>query len=133
MQSIRHRIALVPALILASAFAVSPAVAETTSVKVPFSFEVAGKTFPAGDYWLHRDDQSDAVTLTAKSAPRYFTSCLIGPGSPNPWQYKVALNFDTVGQTHLLQSIQYGTLISGRLDKKALESERASMMHSTGF
>jgi hypothetical protein len=132
MQSIHRHLALAPAFILAAALAVTPAIAETTTVKVPFSFDVAGETFPAGDYWLHRDDQGDYVTLEAKGSPRYFTSCLVGPGAPAPWEHHVALKFDTVGQTHLLQSIQYGTLVSGRLDKKALESERVSMASSGG-
>jgi hypothetical protein len=131
MQSIRRRIAFVPALIMAAAFAVSPAVAETTSVKVPFSFNVAGEAFPAGDYWIQRDDLGDSVTLAAKGSSQHFTS-LIGPGAPPPWEHKVALNFDLVGKTHLLESIQYGTLITGRLDKKALESERGSLARSGG-
>ena len=132
MRSIHRHLALASALIMAAASAVTPAVAETTTVKVPFSFDVSGKTFPAGDYWLHRDDQGDYVTLAAKGSPRYFTSCLVTPGSPTPWEHKIAVNFDTVGQEHFLESIQYGTLISGRLDKKALESERLSMAHSAG-
>jgi hypothetical protein len=130
MQSIHRHLAFASACIIAVALAVTPAIAETTTVKVPFSFDVAGKTFPAGDYWLHRDDQGDYVTLEAKGSPRYFTSCLVGPGAAAPWEHNIALKFDTVGQTHLLQSIQYGTLVSGRLDKKALESERASMASS---
>ena len=127
MQSIHHRIASAAALVMTAALAIRPAVAETTNVKVPFSFNVAGKTFPAGDYWIERDDQRESVTLEAKGSSQHFT-CLIGPGEPPPSEYKVALKFDLVGQTHLLESIQYGTMISGRLDKKALESERASMM-----
>lgn len=39
-------------------------------------------------------------------------------------EYKIALKVDLVGQTHFLQSIQYGTMITSKLDKKALESER---------
>ncbi|UWZ82953.1 hypothetical protein [Occallatibacter riparius] len=131
MRSILH-IALASAVIVAAALSASPAVAQTITVKVPFSFEVAGKTFPAGNYWLSRDDQRDYVTLAAKSSSQYHTSCLIGPGTPSPSESKVALNFDTVGQTHLLQSIQYGTMISGKLDRQALESERVSMAHSVG-
>jgi hypothetical protein len=34
------------------------------------------------------------------------------------------LKFDRVGQTHLLQSIQYGTMITRELDKRELESDR---------
>ena len=130
MQSIRHRIAI-PAMIMAAALATSQAVAETTTIKVPFSFKVDGETFPAGDYRIRHDDRGSFVTLAAKDSPQSFTS-LIGPGAPSPWEYKIALKFDLVGQTHLLQSIQYGTMITGKLDKKALESERGSLERSGG-
>lgn len=126
MQSIPRCIASAFVLIMAAALAEGTAAAETTSVKVPFSFNVAGEMFPAGDYWVQRDDRGASVTLAAKSSSQHFTS-LIGPGAPAPWEYKIALRFDTVGQTHLLESIQYGTLTTGRLDKKALESERGSL------
>jgi hypothetical protein len=116
---------------MAAAVAVSPAVAQTTSVNVPFSFNAAGKTFPAGAYWVSRDDQAESVTLIAKGSPQSFTS-LIGPGAANPSENKIALSFDQVGQTHFLQSIQFGTKTTGRLDKKALESERVSAVHSGG-
>lgn len=123
MQSTLRRIAIAPALIMAAALAASPAVAETTTIKVPFSFEVAGKTFPAGDYLIHRDDKDNFVTLAPKGSSQSFSS-ILGAGAANPWEYKIALKFDLVGQTHLLQSIQYGTMITNTLDRKALESER---------
>lgn len=129
MQSIRHRIA-VPAVIMAAALATSQAVAETTTIKVPFSFKVAGETFPAGDYRI-RHDNGNFVTLAAKDSSQSFTS-VIGPGAPSPWEYKIALNFDLVGNAHLLQSIQYGTMITRKLDKNAVESERVSIEDSGG-
>jgi hypothetical protein len=131
MQSLRHRIALAPVAIMAAALAIHPAVAETAPIKVPFSFKVGDKTFPAGDYLIRRDDRSDLVTLAAKSSSQSFSS-ILAPGAPSPWEFKIALKFDLVGQTHLLQSIQYGTMITGQLDKKALASERGSLEPSTG-
>jgi hypothetical protein len=129
MQSTRHRIAIAPAVIMAAALATFPAVAETTSIKVPFSFKVAAETFPAGDYSIRRDDRGNFVTLAPEGSSQSF-SCLIGPGAPSPREYKIALKFDLVGQTHLLQSIQYGTMITGKLDKEAQVSERGSLEHS---
>ncbi|QNI31409.1 hypothetical protein H7849_20380 [Alloacidobacterium dinghuense] len=133
MQSILHRIAIAPAVIMVATLAASPAIAETTGIKVPFGFEVAGKTFPAGDYSIRRDNRDGFVTLASKESSQSFTS-IIGPGSPSPLEYKIALKFDLVGQTHLLQSIQYGTMITSKLDKKALESERelGPVAHSGG-
>lgn len=133
MQSILHRLAVAPAVIMVAALAVSPAIADTTNIKVPFSFEVAGKTFPAGDYSIRRDNRDGFVTLASKETSQSFTG-IIGPGSPGPLDYKIALKFDQVGQTHLLQSIQYGTMITSKLDKKALqnERERGTVAHSGG-
>jgi hypothetical protein len=131
MQFIHHRLALAPVVIMAVALAANPAVAETTTVTVPFSFKVAGKTFPAGDYWIRHDDRGNFVTLAPQGSSQSFSS-IIGPGVPSPWEYKIALKFDLVGQTHLLQSIQYGTMITGKLDKEALKSERSSEEYSSG-
>src|SRR5271155_5525240 len=121
MQSILRRIAIVPAVIMAAGLAANPAVAETTTIKVPFSFKVAGETFPAGDYSIHHDERCNLVTLATKGSPS-FTS-IVGAGTSSPWKYKIALKFDLVGQTHLLQSIQYGTVITRELDKRQLESD----------
>ncbi len=116
MQSILHRIVLASAAIMIAALATRPAVAETTTIKIPFSFTVAGATFPAGDYSLSRDDFANFVTLAPKGLARSF-STVVGPGSPHPADQKVALKFDAVGGDHVLQSIQYGTMITRKLDK----------------
>jgi hypothetical protein len=131
MQFLHHRLVLAPAVIMVAALAANPAVAETTTVKVPFSFKVAGKTFPAGDYSIRHEDRGNFMTLAPQGSSQSFSS-IIGPGVPSPWEYKIALKFDLVGQTHLLQSIQYGTMITRKLDKGALESERSSEEHSSG-
>jgi len=131
MQFIHSRLALAPAVIMAAALAANPAVAETTTIKVPFNFRVAGETFPAGDYSVRHDDRGNFVTLAPKGSSQSFSS-IIGPGAPSPWEYKIALKFDLVGQTHFLQSIQYRTMITGKLDKDAVESERSSEEHSSG-
>lgn len=131
MQTIRHRIALASAAMMVAALAVNPAFAETTTVRVPFTFKVAGETFPAGDYWIRHDGRGNFVTLAARDSSQSF-STIVGPGTPSPYEYKIALKFDLVGETHLLQSIQFGTMITSQLDKKALESERSSLEHSGG-
>ena len=116
MQSILHRIILASAAIIIAASLTTAAVAETTTVNVPFSFKVAGATYPAGNYSISHDDFANFVTLAPKGSSQSF-STVVGPGSPNPTDRKIALNFDAVGQTHLLQSIQYGTMITRKLDK----------------
>ena len=126
MRFILHRIILASAAMVAVALATNVARAETT-VKVPFSFIVAGKVFPAGLYAIERDEKGHGfVTLAAKGSPQSI-SCLLVPGAPEPTERKVALNFDLIGQTHVLQSIQYGAQITSRLDKKALANEHDSL------
>lgn len=131
MQTIGHRIALASAALIVAALTVNTAVAETTTVRVPFTFKVAGETFPAGNYSISHDGRGNFVTLAARDSSQSF-SAIVGPGTPSPYEYKIALKFDLVGGTHHLQSIQYGTMITSQLDKKALQSERSSLEHSGG-
>lgn len=126
MHSLLRRIVLTPVVIVAVALSTNLAKAEAT-IKVPFSFIVAGKTFPAGLYAISRDDRGHGfVTLFAKGSRESFTGILV-PGEPGPTEQKVALNFDLIGQTHVLQSIQYGPMITARLDKKTLANEHNSL------
>ena len=131
MRFLLHRFVLAPAVMVAAALATNVAKAETT-IKVPFSFIVAGKTFPAGIYSIARDEKDHGfVTLASKASGQTY-SCLLTPGAPDPNERKVALNFDLVGQTHLLQSIQYGPMITAKLDKKSLANERQNLQNSGG-
>ncbi len=116
MQSILHRVVLASAVIMIAVFASNRALAETQTVKVPFSFTVAGETFPAGDYSISHADFTNFVTLAPKGSPRSF-STVVGPGAPGPQERKVALNFGEVGQNHVLQSIQYRANITRNLDR----------------
>jgi len=116
MQAILHRVVFASAVIMLAVFASSRAVAETQTVKVPFSFTIAGETFPAGDYSVSRDDSANFITVSPKGSARSF-STVVGPGAPGPQERKIALNFGEVGQTHVLQSIQYGPKITRNLDR----------------
>jgi hypothetical protein len=126
MQSILRKLVLAPAVLAAAALAISSATAETT-IKVPFAFTVAGQNFPAGRYLVQRDDSGSFVTLASKDSTRS-TTWVLGPGAPGPTENKVALKFDDTGRTHALQSIQYGSMITSRLDKKTAESERSDRL-----
>jgi hypothetical protein len=116
MRSILHRIVIASAVMMAAALATNFAAAESTTIKVPFSFSIAGQAFPAGDYSVYRHDSGNFVTLAQKGSAQSF-STVVGPGSPGPRERKVALNFDEVGETHVLQSIQYGAKITRQLNK----------------
>lgn len=124
MKAIFSKFVLAPAVLAAAALAATSAMAETT-VKVPFSFTAGGQVCPAGLYTVQHDDSSNFVTLTRKGSSQIFT-WTVGPGAPGPTERKVALKFDDLGNAHVLQSVQYGSLITSRLDKKTLRDERES-------
>ena len=115
MQSILHKFVLASAAIAATALATNSAMAETT-IKVPFAFTVAGQAFPAGRYLVQRDDSGGFVTVQQEFARR----APVGFSVPAhlPLENKIAVNFDAVGHTHVLQSIQYGSMITSRLGQK---------------
>lgn len=129
MNSILHKI-LAPAVLAAAALITTSAMAETT-VKVPFNFTAAGQVCPAGLYTIQHEDGSAFVTLMRKGTSQVFT-WTVGPGAPGPTDNKVALKFDEIGKDRVLQSVQYGALITSRLDKKALANERESAQLSGG-
>ena len=109
-------LALAPAAMAAAALATNTAMAET--LKVPFTFTVDGKDFPAGLYSVQRQSQN-LVTLISKDASQSFT-WVVAPGDPAPTDTAVTLRVDELGQDHVLQSVQYGPLITPRLDKGAM-------------
>ncbi len=119
---------LAPAVLAAAALAAHSAIAETI-VKVPFSFTAEGKTCPAGTYVVNKD--SGFITLTHKGYPESFM-WVVGPGAPALTDSKVALTFDQLGGTHVLQSVQYGAVITSRLDKKTLRDAERESTRLTG-
>src|SRR5215469_10631129 len=82
-----------PAVLTVAALATTTAMAQTTIVKVPFSFTAAGKTCPAGEYTVQRD--ADFVILSHKGYSESF-SWVVGPGAPDPTDTKVAFKFDEI-------------------------------------
>jgi len=129
MKSIVSKFFLASAVLAAAALAANSATAETT-VKVPFDFTAGGKVCHAGYYIVQKD--ADFVTLIHKGFPESF-AFLVGPGAAEPTDQKVSLKFDAIGNTHVLQSIQYGSVVTARLDKQSLrDAERESTRLSGG-
>ncbi|MGB6689533.1 MAG: hypothetical protein WBE76_16990 [Terracidiphilus sp.] len=112
---------LAPAVLAAAALACNTASAST--VNVPFSFAAAGHVWPAGAYSVRKEFSGDIVTLKSMDTGLSFSS-LIGPGEPALTDTKVALKFDSIGNTHALRTIQYGGQITRQLDRKLERSER---------
>ena len=127
MKSIFSKFVLAPVVVAAAALITTSAMAETT-VNVPFTFTAAGQVCPAGSYSVKRDDSRSFITLTSKETAKSFTY-VVGPSAIDPSGRKIALTFDDLEGMHVLQSIQYGSLITSPLDKKALrDTERQSQL-----
>src|ERR1700675_4640445 len=130
MQSILRKLVLAPAVLAPAALTTGSATAETP-INVPFSFTVAGESFPAGTYLVERDSNGGFVTLATRDWSQA-ASWRLGPGSPGPNESKVALKFAKIGDARVLESIQYGPLITSKLDKKIDEKQRGSERLSGG-
>ena len=117
MRSKLRTFVLASTAMAAAALATIPAVAATsTTLNVPFSFMVEGQTLPAGEYSVVRDGARNVLTLKGKDISKTYTwvaSPLRGGASDS-----VTLKFESEGEGHVLQSIQYGPLVTPRLDRK---------------
>jgi hypothetical protein len=111
---------LAPAVLAAVAFTALPVLANSNStVRIPFDFMVGNKTLPAGDYLVRQGDHTNFVALQGKNGTMEW---LVGPGKPNPGDERVVLTFDTIGQEHMLRTVQYGPMVTKRLDGKYANS-----------
>ena len=111
---------------LASAVAAATALTATNAlaaVNVPFNFTVNGKVCPAGYYSVGHDYAAGMVTLG--NGTRTFT-WLATPGDVSPLDDRVILRFDKEGDNYTLQSVQYESLITARLDGKKHINEAPS-------
>ena len=106
--------------------------AATTTVRVPFNFNVNGKTLPAGDYQVMRDDEGRIVTLQSEDYKNTYSwpASRIGEPQSDP---KVTLRFDADNGTYALRSVQYQRLVTGKLDKHISERATLRIVEGTGF
>jgi hypothetical protein len=125
MRNTFSKFILAPAIMAAAALATIPAVAETSTVTVPFNFTVGAQTLPAGVYSVQHDPSGFIVKLKSQKTSQSF-SWMASPSSEtgNP---SASLMFDHQGSSYSLHSIQAGTLVTSSLDKKTAASERAGM------
>jgi hypothetical protein len=118
------------ALVATAAATLTPRLAHAdASVKVPFSFTVAGRVCPAGRYIIKGDPGTTTVTLVGRDSSKIF-SWIVFPinGDANP--KAVVLRFDQSGSEHVLRSIQYGSQSTTRLDVHASPTD--AMQDSVG-
>jgi hypothetical protein len=121
MRSKLHTVLASAALMTAAVLATNAAMADTT-LRVPFSFTVAGKTCPPGRYSVKESLNNSYLILTNEDSSRVFT-WLLKPGETDYKADKVILNFDVAGQNHLLRSVQIGSMTTRILDKDVHNSE----------
>jgi hypothetical protein len=116
MRSILPKLFLASAVVATAALA-TPLASAATLVNVPFSFTANGKTCPPGLYTVAHEPSTNIVSLATEDGRRNF-SWVMAPGDPAPTDTRVILSFDTDGQNHALRSVQFGHLITSRLDRK---------------
>jgi hypothetical protein len=112
---------LASAALAAVGLATIPAVAATsTTLNVPFSFTVNGHSLPAGPYLVQRDDFGNFLRLQGKNPSQSFIWVTEAAGTRSN---RVILKFVPQGQRHVLESVQYGPVITSRLDRKTRPTE----------
>jgi hypothetical protein len=109
---------LAPVLLAAAALTTQPASAAV--LHVPFAFTVSGKTLPAGDYSVTRDNRGAFVVL-ASAEGKQISNWLISPGDDGA--QGVAMLFDSTDSGYALQSIRYNSMSTPKLDKLSGPSE----------
>lgn len=121
---------LAPAVLAVATFAATSAHA-ATSVKVPFAFQAAGKNLPAGNYVVSKDASRQVVILRNEADGRSMT-WVAGPGEPAATSRTVTLRFNEIGTNHELRSVQYGPLVTSRLDTHTKHNEHVPVETVTG-
>ena len=109
---------LTSAVLATAAFTAHPAAAQTT-LHVPFTFTVAGRTCPAGNYVVQTGNFASVVTLDGPAGKMLWPAF---PGKANPNSEHVVLTFDKSGQNYTLRTVQYNAKITKPLDKPSPES-----------
>jgi len=121
--------------ILASAVVATVALASTSAMaatlKVPFTFMVGGKQCPAGTYTVQRGINSGVVTISDENGTRNFT-WVLRPGDPAPGDKAVVMRFGAEGQTHVLETVQYGSQVAKAWGGKSTRTEHPTISISAG-
>jgi hypothetical protein len=117
MQNTLRSLVIASLAVTASLFTAKAASAAT--LDVPFAFMVGNKVCPAGQYTVRTDDLGSSVELLGGQQGFKW---IVHPGDPAPTDHRVVMKFVSVGSQHVLRSIQYGPMITSKLDKGTRES-----------
>ncbi len=130
MRSILRSLVLAPVVLAAIVVTTTSAKAETR-VNVPFTFTVDGKTCPAGKYIVVRDPSHNFVTLMGEKAHVGF-NWILSPGTAPAKDSNLTLSFDKQDESYALESIQFGSLTTHRLDKQSKGPEHRTVVNVGG-
>ena len=125
-KQIRSFVVLAFLLMAASAFGQSM---RAIRANVPFSFEAAGRTWPAGDYKVQFDVATGAMTLTSYG----IRPAIVFPISKDeaPQGTRTYLRFQRSGDTWILTQASFGdTLQALKLNRAERELLRADLTRS---
>jgi hypothetical protein len=114
MRSTAFKFIMAAIVVTAASAGAHVAKAETT-LKVPFSFIVSGKSMPAGLYTVQESTFHNLIIFRTKDASKSF-SYTLQPGDDAPSASRVALKFDDANGRHILRAIQLGSRTTSRLD-----------------
>ena len=109
-----------------AAFAASKAV-----VTVPFNFETHGQAFPAGQYAVSLDSNSNVLTLSNVANTSQSVNWVVSPAD-RIQNTAVQMKFDDAGYTRELRSIQLGSRITPVLDAPAKDHDAGSSVVAAG-
>lgn len=110
---------LTPAILAVAILATQTAVAESRTVHVPFNFVAAGQSCPAGAYLVSEDNFGGTLRLGNRDHNFVW---ILTPGDSSVRDHRVVLTFNVNGKNYELRTVQYGAMITPRLDKKTRES-----------
>ncbi len=131
MRSITYKLFLASAFIAATFTSVA-ANAQTT-INVPFSFNVGDSLAPAGAYSVERIGVAWAGLITLKNVQTNASfTWSVSSGDLAPTDNRIVLKFDEIGQTHLLRSVQYHSMITSRLDGYTRSNKQGNLLLREG-
>ena len=116
------RFLVLASVALAASMLTTPAARAASTLDVPFAFTVGDKVCPPGKYLVRTDDLGNSVELSGRAQGFKW---MIHPGDPAPTDDRVILKFARIGSQHVLESVQFGSMTTSRLDKKAKEPASA--------
>jgi hypothetical protein len=125
MKNILRKIVVASVAVAAIALASNSAMA-ASKVNVPFEFKVGSKTCPAGEYTVQPGLNRNVVVLASIDGSHSFT-WLLQPGDASPLDKSVVLKFDEQANGSYLRSVQYGAMVTPRLDKGTNRLEHSNV------